>query len=108
MFIVGNGGPIDITASPQIVAGTDGDILTLTGTSDTNTVKLEDTAAVAMKYGYPITLGDGDSITFVYNTFDDSDGGVIDGWGNSKWGSDYGYGGTTAAWVETSRTKEVF
>ena len=108
MFIVGDGGPIDITAVPQIVDGLEGDVLTLTGTSNTNTVKFEDTANIAMNSGLPITLGDGDSITFVYDEFDPGSS-VSGGWGISAWGSTgYGFGGSTMAWVETSRTKEAF
>ena len=106
MFIVGSGGAIDITAVPQIVDGLQGDILTLTGTSDTDTVKFEDSSGIAMRSDKEIVLGDGDSITFVYNaSFDTAPGG----WGVSQWGqTGYGFGGTTSAWVETSRTKEIF
>lgn len=106
MYIVGNGGPVNITAVPQIVDGLQGDILTLTGTSDTNTVTFEDAAGVAMRSDKYMVLGDGDSITFVYNA---DFGTSVGGWGVSQWGSTgYGFGGTAAAWVETSRTKEAF
>ena len=106
MYIVGTGGPIDITVIPQIVDGLTGDILTLTGTSDINTVKIEDTGGIAMISGLPVILGDGDSVTFVYN---DSFSNTVGGWGQSQWGqTGYGFGGTASAWVETSRTKEAF
>lgn len=106
MRVVGNGGPIDITASPQIVNGQQGDILTLTGTSNTNTVKLEDAGGVAMLKGFPVTLGNGDSITFVYNA---SFSTTVGGWGTGQWGATgYGWGGTSSAWVEVSRTKGGF
>lgn len=101
MFIVGDGGPVDITANPQIVDGIQGDILTLTGTSDTNTVTLDDASDLALIGGGSVILGDGDSITFVYNTFTTT----IGGWGISQWGATgYGFGGTNEAWVEVSRT----
>ena len=107
MYIVGDGGPIDITAVPQIVDGVDGDILTLTGTSNTNTVTIQDAVDIALNKGLPAVLGDGDSITFVYNA--DYPGPGIGGWGISQWGqTGYGWGGTDEAWVETSRTKEAF
>ena len=42
IFVAGSGGAIDVTANPQIVAGTTtGQELNLVGTSDTNTVTLE-------------------------------------------------------------------
>jgi hypothetical protein len=105
MYIVGDGGPIDITANPQIVDGLQGDILTLTGTSDTNTVTLDDAGDLALIGGGSVILGDGDSITFVYNTFTTT----VGGWGISQWGSTgYGFGGTNEAWVEVSRTREGF
>ena len=105
MRVVGNGGPIDITADPQIVAGLVGDILTLTGTSNTNTVKIDDAGELALIGGGSVVLGEGDSITFVYNDFTTS----VGGWGISFWGTTgYGFGGTSTAWVEASRTKEAF
>lgn len=106
MYIVGDGGPIDITSVPQIVDGLQGDILTITGTSDTNTITFEDTAGTALIGGLSATLGDGDSITFVYNADFTT---TIGGWGISQWGqTGYGFGGTNEAWVEVSRTKEAF
>jgi len=107
MYIVGNGGPINITADPQIIDGLQGDVLTLTGTSNTNTVTIEDAGDLALTHGSMI-LGDGDSITFVYNKdYTIIMGGL--GWGLSEWGSTgYGWGSTNEAWVETSRTKGGF
>ena len=79
MHVVSDGGAITLTASPQIVAGLQGDILTLTGTSDTNTIQMDDGLGVAMSNDYAMVLEDNDSITFVYNT--------------------------SSGWGETSRTK---
>ena len=104
MYIVGDGGPIDITAVPQIVDGVNGDILTLTGTSDTNTITFEDTAATHMNSGKPMTLHDGDSITFVFQPV----GTYPRGWGIFGWGNGQGYQTLSYGWVETSRTKEAF
>lgn len=43
IFVAGNGGPIDITVDPQIAVGTTiGQELTIVGTSDANTVLLQD------------------------------------------------------------------
>lgn len=105
MYIVGDGGPIDITAVPQIVDGLQGDILTLTGSSNTNTVTIDDASDLALIGGGSVVLTDGDSITFVYNTTDYA----VGGWGISQWGTTgYGFGGTNEAWVEVSRTKGGF
>lgn len=100
MHVVSDGGAIDITASPQIVAGLQGDILTLTGTSDTNTIKIDDDDGTILYKDYSMVLKNNDSITFVYNDFSDDPFGE---WGTDIWGSDWS--GTTSGWVETSRTK---
>ena len=105
MWVISDGGAVDIVSDPQIIAAQQGDQLTLRGTSNTDTVRLDDSGALALNGGGSMTLKDGDTINLVYNTFDDSGGGV-GGWGTSFWGSTgYGFGGTTAAWVETSRYK---
>jgi len=98
MQVVSDGGAIDITAEPQIVAGLQGDILTLTGTSNTNTIQLSDTGAVRLNANREFTLTDGDSITLVYNTDLDAYG-----WGDF-WGSS-GWGDPSTGWIECSRTK---
>lgn len=107
MKIVSDGGAINISADPQIIPGLQGDILTLRGTSDTDTVQLDDSDTLHLNSNRipRIVLGDGDAITLVYNLFDDS-GGDIGGWGTSGWGSTgYGFGGATEGWVEASRFK---
>ena len=68
MHVVSDGGAIDITADPQIVVGLQNDILTLEGTSDTNTVQLDNGTGVSLAGGVPMVLTDGDIITLVYNT----------------------------------------
>ena len=66
MKIVGSGGAIDITADPQISAGQEGDRITLEGTSDTNTVTLDNGTGLSLSSGYSMVLGVGDKITLVY------------------------------------------
>jgi len=100
MDVISDGGPIDISANPQIVAALQGDVLTLHGTSDINTIKLEDSSTVHLTEDF-IILGNGDSITLVYN---EGFSGV--GWGTGLWGSTgYGFGSASGGWVECSRYK---
>jgi hypothetical protein len=102
MWVVSDGGAITISADPQIIAGQVGDLLTLRGTSDTDTVQLDDTSTMHLIGGYSMVLKDGDTINLVYNTF----AGGVGGWGVSQWGSTgYGFGGSTEGWVEVSRYK---
>jgi len=100
MYVVSDGGAIDITASPQIVAGQQGDVLTLHGTSDTDTIKLDDSDGLLANTDKQMILADGDTITFVYNDFTSDPYGQ---WGTDEWGLDWG--GITTGWVETSRYK---
>ncbi len=71
MLVAGDGGAIDITANPQIVDGADGAVLTLEGTSDVNTVLLEDGNGLSLHLGYAATLKNGVAITLVYTEEDD-------------------------------------
>jgi hypothetical protein len=106
MDVVSDGGAISISANPQIVAGLQGDILTLTGTSDTDTIKLTDHGYLNLHLNYPFTLKDGSSITFVFNTIST----VPTGWGVSPWGS-FGWGSIDSpneGWMECSRTNGGF
>ena len=106
MQVVSDGGAISITANPQIVNGIQNDVLTLTGTSDTDTIKLTDHGYLNLILKRPFTLTDGDSITFVYNTITT----VPTGWGTSPWGS-FGWGAVnspTEGWTECSRNKGGF
>lgn len=70
MNVVGSPAAVDISANPQIVAGTDGAIVTLRGTSNTNTVKLEDGNGLSLTDDSPMILGEGDSITLIYSSAD--------------------------------------
>jgi len=68
MLVQGDGGAIDITGNPQIVDGSDGNRITLEGTSDTNTLLLEDGNGLALAGGVSMTLKDNQTITLVYDS----------------------------------------
>jgi hypothetical protein len=57
---------IDISADPQIADGTDGQIMTIIGSSDANTLKLDDGTGLQLAGGASITIGSGDKITLIY------------------------------------------
>jgi len=58
---------IDITADLQIPAGLNGQVITIIGSSNTNTLKLDDDDADGkLDLNATITLGDHDSITLLY------------------------------------------
>lgn len=59
-------GDVNITANPQIVAGTDGQELVLIGTDDTRTVTLDSGDGLALDNGLSFTLGENNMIKFVY------------------------------------------
>lgn len=66
IFIQGSGGAVDVTANPQIAAGTVvGQILRLIGRSDTNTVLLENGTGLSLNGN--ITMGDDDMINFFWD-----------------------------------------
>lgn len=66
IFIVGSGGPVDITANPQIYAGSRvGQELLLVGTSDVNTVLLEDGNGLSLNG--PATLADKETLKLFWN-----------------------------------------
>ena len=55
---------IDITADPQIANGTSGQLITIIGSSDTNTLTLND--ATGLRLTGQMVLGIGDNITLLY------------------------------------------
>lgn len=64
-FVQGSGGAVDISANPQIAAGTNvGQRLVLHGRSDTNTVKLEHSTGVNLKNKGEVFLFADDTIEF--------------------------------------------
>lgn len=77
--VVGDGGAVDITANPQIAAGTDGQQIIVWGTSDANTVQLDTGTGLLLAGGTSFVLGSGDNVTLIYDS-------------------------TLTAWVETARS----
>ncbi len=68
MRVAGDGGAIDITADPQIAAGTvDGQKLVLYGTHETNKVKIENGNGVRLDGGVFFDIGDLDNLTLRWN-----------------------------------------
>lgn len=68
--VQGNGGAVDITAIPQIGAGSPEQIIFLKGMSDTNTLKLDDGDGLAMAGNVSFVMGKGDIISFLYDATD--------------------------------------
>lgn len=70
MLVYGSGGAaIDVTASPQIVVGNNGDALVLEGTSDDGSIQLDNGTGIDLKTSKFI-LGDEDRIVLVYDDGD--------------------------------------
>ena len=63
----GSGGAVDISVSPQISAGSAGQLLTLQGVDDANTLKLDDGNGLALAGGISFTLRNGHIIQFIYD-----------------------------------------
>lgn len=59
-------GDCDITANPQIVAGTAGQHLYLIGNDNTKTVTLQDGTGVSLNDAQPFTFGDTDTMHLIY------------------------------------------
>lgn len=65
-YVAGSGGAVDISANPQISAGTtNGDKLTIIGTHNTNTVTLDNSNGLSMNGS--CILSAGSSITFIWS-----------------------------------------
>jgi len=60
-------GILDITASPQIEFGFDGQFITIEGMDDTRTVKLDDGNGLKLVSGSSAVLKDSDTISFHFN-----------------------------------------
>lgn len=98
MKVVSDGGAITITATDAIKNGEfQGDLLTLKGTSDTDTVTIPPGLNLALKDSAAMTLADGDSISFVFTPSNA-------GWGSGPWGG-FPWGVNDIIWNETSRFK---
>lgn len=78
MRLVGNGGAVTSTATPFLTSpASDGTCVVLQGTSDTNTVKIQDEADVTgselqLKNNQAFTLGIGDMLALCYDSGDDA------------------------------------
>lgn len=70
MVVVGNGGAVVLTSTPNIANGSfDGQLVTIEGTDDVNMVTFQDESALPgsglkCQGGFNMKLGKGDSITF--------------------------------------------
>jgi hypothetical protein len=76
MRVQGSGGAVTITATPNIADGTDGEIVTIQGDNDTNTLTIQDESnltgsGVQMRGGLDCVLGKGDIIELTYDLGDD-------------------------------------
>jgi hypothetical protein len=68
MRIQGDGGPVEITANPQIApAGTDGQVVYLHGSDDIKTVTIHDGDGLHLHSGSKLILGDHDHIMLQYD-----------------------------------------
>lgn len=68
MRIQGNGGPVVITANPQLApAGTDGQIVLLHGSDDANTVTLHDGDGLHLHSGSLLIMGEHDHLFLQYD-----------------------------------------
>lgn len=61
-------GNLDITANPQIVAGTDGQIICFIGQDNTKTVQFDTGTGLTLAGGAACTLGLGDTLELVYDS----------------------------------------
>jgi len=69
--VTGSGGAVDLTSDPQVLAGSfDGQPLVIVGTSDTDTVKLDNGTGLALVGTASITLGKGDSLALRWDLAD--------------------------------------
>ena len=75
MLVQGSGGAVTVTATPNIVAGQNGQVVVIQGTSDTNLVTFQDESNLAnsrlkLARGLNFTLGKGDLLVLMYNATD--------------------------------------
>lgn len=69
--VIGNGGAINLTSNPQITDGTDGQIIIIKGTNDTNTLTLDDGDGLSLTDGASFTLGNKDTMALMFDAGDD-------------------------------------
>jgi hypothetical protein len=72
VIVAGSGGPVTTTAAPTIADGTDGQMLYVVGTNDTNTLELQDEGTLASSNlalgSTSRVLGLGDVLVLMYDT----------------------------------------
>ena len=69
--VAGSGGAVILDTDPAIADGaTDGQMLILQGTSDTNTVQIADAVNTALAGGGAFVLGKGDTLTLIWDSGD--------------------------------------
>jgi len=71
--VLGTGGAVTLTGTPTIVDATDGTIVMIQGTDDTNTITLQDESSLAdtglqLPGGSDCVLGEGDTISLMYDS----------------------------------------
>ncbi len=71
MQVQGSGGAVNITANPQIVDGTHGQIVVIVGQHATNTVTFDDGTGLSLVDGASFTLGLKDTLTLIYDSGND-------------------------------------
>lgn len=64
--VIGSGGAVTLSAATSIANGTEGQILIIEGTDDTNTVAIADNSNVQTAAGVTRTLGLGDTLTLIF------------------------------------------
>lgn len=70
IVVRGSGGAVTITANPAIANGTEGQVITLIGASDSNTLTINDGNGIQLNGAAKVVLGLGDCISFVYYSGD--------------------------------------
>jgi hypothetical protein len=73
--VQGNGAPVIVTATPNVAAGSDGQIMIIQGDSDTNTLTLQDESSLVssgllLTQGNNMTLGKGCILQLIYDAGD--------------------------------------
>jgi hypothetical protein len=73
--VAGSGGAVTLTSTPNIIAGSDGEELIIKGTSNTNTLTIQDesqlgSSGVFTKTGTNVTLTQGDVFKCIYSSTD--------------------------------------
>lgn len=69
--VAGSGGAVTLTSTPTIADGSDGQIVVIRGTDDTNTITIQDIGAIASNVdmgGVNRTLGANDYLGLLFNS----------------------------------------